>query len=220
MDSNDIANPKRLRIGLTGGIASGKSTVSRIFSELGVSVIDADEVSRRVVEPGTSGLAALISRFGRDILGPDGRLDRAALRARIFTDPAARRDVEAILHPLIRAAMDADAAASQGPYVILAIPLLVEGGRGNRVDRVLVVDVDEATQIARVVNRDGVPEAQARAILAAQASREQRLNAADEVIRNDGSVADLRHQVQILHQRYLDLVRSRVTGAADGAAKS
>jgi len=198
---------RRLRIGLTGGIASGKSTVSRIFSELGITVIDADEVSRRVVEPGTPGLAAVVRRFGADVLDADGRLNRAALRARIFADPAARRDLEAILHPLIRAAMDEETAAVSGPYVVLAIPLLVEGGPGDRVDRVLVVDVDEATQIARVVSRDGVPESQARAILAAQASREQRLRAADDVIANGGSVAELRHSVEILHRRYLELAR-------------
>jgi len=196
-----------LRIGLTGGIASGKSTVSRMFSELGIAVIDADEVSRRVVEPGTPGLAAVVRRFGREVLDVDGRLNRAALRARIFADPAARRELEAILHPLIRAAMDEDVAAAPGPYVVLAIPLLVEGGRSDRVDRLLVVDVDEATQIARVVSRDGVPESQARAILAAQASREQRLRAADDVICNGGSVAELRHSVEILHRRYLELAQ-------------
>ena len=207
MSTNPTPPSRRLRIGLTGGIASGKSTVSRMFSELGIAVIDADELSRQVVEPGTRGLAAVVRRFGPDVLDADGRLNRAALRARIFADPAARRDLEAIMHPLIRAAMDEQAAAVPGPYVVLAIPLLVEGGRSDRVDRLLVVDVDEATQIARVVSRDGVPESQARAILAAQASREQRLRAADDVICNGGSVAELRHSVEILHQRYLELAR-------------
>lgn len=194
-----------LRIGLTGGIASGKSTVSRIFGKLGVPVIDADEVSRQVVEPGTAGLAAVVQRFGPQVLDEHGRLQRATLRTMIFGDAVARRDLEAILHPRIRGRMDELAAAAAGPYVILAIPLLVEGGPSERVDRVLVVDVDEATQLARVVARDGVPEAQARAILAAQASREQRLRAADDVISNAGSVAQLRQSVEQLHRRYLQL---------------
>lgn len=199
------ARAAALRIGLTGGIASGKSTVSRIFSDLGVPVIDADEVAREVVLPGSDGLAAVVQRFGSQVLDEQGRLNRAALRAQIFSDPAARRDLEAILHPRIRARMDELAAAAHGPYVLLAIPLLVEGGPSDRVARVLVVDVDEATQLARVVARDGVPEAQARAILAAQASREQRLRAADDVISNAGTVAELRQSVEKLHARYLAL---------------
>ena len=197
-----------LRIGLTGGIASGKSTVSRIFGELGVPVIDADEVARDVVEPGTPGLAAVAQRFGPQVLDANGRLNRGALRAQIFSDPAARRDLEAILHPRIRARMDERVAACSAPYVLLAIPLLVEGGPSDRVQRVLVVDVDEATQVARVVARDGVPETQARAILAAQASRGQRLAMADDVIANSGSVADLRQAVENLHAKYLQLARA------------
>ncbi len=197
-----------LRIGLTGGIASGKSTVSRIFGELGAPVIDADEVAREVVEPGTAGLAAVVQRFGPQVLDEAGRLNRAALRAQIFSDPAARRDLEAILHPRIRARMDEQAAACSAPYVILAIPLLIEGGPRDRVQRVLVVDVDEATQVARVMARDGVPETQARAILAAQASRAQRLALADDVITNSGPVADLRQAVEKLHAKYLQMARA------------
>jgi len=200
----------RLRIGLTGGIASGKSTVAGVFKRLGVPVIDADEVARRLVEPGTAGLAAVAGRFGEDLLGPDGKLDRAALRARIFADPAARRDLEAILHPLIRATMDAEAAGTPGPYVVLDIPLLIESGGIDRVDRVLVVDVDEATQVGRVMHRDGVTDVQARAILAAQATREQRLRAADDVVHNEDSLAALKQAVESLHQRYLALAGSRV----------
>ncbi|MFO1466909.1 MAG: dephospho-CoA kinase [Steroidobacteraceae bacterium] len=210
---------RRLRVGLTGGIASGKSTVSRLFAELGVPIVDADEISRRVVEPGTPGLAAVVDRFGREVLDDAGHLDRAALRARVFADPGARRDLESILHPLIRAMMDADARKAAGPYVILAIPLLVEGDGRNRVDRVLVVDAEEDTQLGRVVARDRVPESQARAILAAQASRARRLAAADDVIRNEGSVADLRQAVESLHQRYLRLAHER-DGLPSGGAGS
>lgn len=209
----------RLRVGLTGGIASGKSTVSRLFAELGVPIVDADEISRRVVEPGTPGLAAVVGRFGHEVLDSAGRLDRAALRARIFADASARRDLESILHPQIRETMDADVQAAVGPYVMLAIPLLVEGNGRNRVDRVLVVDAEEDTQLGRVVARDGVPESQARAILAAQASRARRLAAADDVIRNEGSVADLRRAVESLHQRYLRLAHER-DGLPSGGAGS
>lgn len=210
MNAEQADPAPRLRIGLTGGIASGKSTVAGMFRALGVPVIDADEVARRLVEPGTAGLAAVVKRFGEDMLDADGRLDRAALRRKIYADESARRDLEAILHPMIRAAMDAEATIASGPYVVLDIPLLVEGGRTDQVDRVLVVDVDEATQIGRVVRRDGVPESQARAILAAQASREQRLSAADDVILNEGSLPALKQAVESLHQRYLALAGSRV----------
>lgn len=205
MNPGQTGSTHRLRIGLTGGIASGKSTVADIFRSLGVPVIDADRISRQVVEPGTAGLAAVVKRFGEDMLDADGRLDRAALRRKIYADEGARRDLETILHPLIRATMDAEAAIAPGPYVVMDIPLLVEGGRIDQVDRVLVIDVDEATQVARVVRRDGVPESQARAILAAQASREQRLRAADDVIRNDRPLPELRPAVESLHRRYLAL---------------
>ena len=196
---------RKLRIGLTGGIASGKSTVSATFSQLGVPVIDADEVSREVVAPGSPGLQAVVRRFGDGVISPSGTLDRSALRAMIFQDPQARRDLEAILHPLIRARMELLANATVGPYVVMAIPLLVEGGPSDRVDRVLVVDTDESAQVQRVLARDHVDEAQARAILAAQASRAQRLSVADDVLENRGSVADLRQAVEELHGRYLQL---------------
>jgi dephospho-CoA kinase len=194
----------RLRIGLTGGIASGKSTVSQRFAELGVSVIDADVAARAVVEPGTPGLEQVVQRFGAGILCPNGELDRPALRELIFNDPAARRDLDAILHPLIRAHMEQQAAAAAGPYLIMAIPLLVEGGSSReRLDRILVVDVDEAVQLERVQARDGISIAQARAILGSQASRAARLEAADDVLQNGGTVAELRQAVDRLHERYL-----------------
>jgi dephospho-CoA kinase len=197
-----------LRIGLTGGIASGKSTVTQRFSELGVPVIDADVASRAVVEAGTVGLQQIVERFGPEILGPDGTLNRAAMRAQIFGDPIRRRQLEAILHPLIRAHMEQQAKGVAAPYVIMAIPLLIESGSPRqRVDRILVVDADERAQLRRLLERDGGSEDQARAILGSQTGRDSRLAAADDVLVNDGSVPDLRQAVDRLHQRYLALAK-------------
>ncbi|HEX3943220.1 MAG TPA: dephospho-CoA kinase [Rhizomicrobium sp.] len=201
----------RLRIGLTGGIASGKSTVTQRFAELGVPVIDADVASRSVVEPGKPGLSQVVDRFGPSVLDAQGHLDRRALRALIFKDSASRHALDAILHPLIRAEMELKAAAARGPYIVMAIPLLIEGGNARaRVDRVLLVDVDETLQIQRVQARDGGSLEQARAILASQAGRAARLAEADDVLLNAGSVADLRHAVDRLHEQYLQLAKSKV----------
>jgi dephospho-CoA kinase len=198
-----------LRIGLTGGIASGKSIVTQRFAELKVPVIDADIAARRVVEPGEPGLEQVVRRFGLGVLDASGKLDRRALRELIFSDPASRQALDAILHPLIRAAMEQQAADAKGPYLVMAIPLLIESGRAReRVDRVLVVDVAEARQLERVQARDGSSAEQARAILASQASRETRLAAADDVLENDGSVADLRQAVDDLHEKYLHLAET------------
>lgn len=194
-----------LRIGLTGGIASGKSTVAQRFIELGIPVIDADDAARTVVEPGTPGLARVIKRFGAGVVAANGELNRRALRDLIFNDPASRRDLEGILHPLIRADMERRAELAAGPYLVMVIPLLVEGGSRDRVDRILVVDVDEALQLQRVMARDAGTPDQARAILASQASRSARLAAADDVLPNAGSVTDLRQGVDRLHERYLRL---------------
>ena len=199
---------RRLRIGLTGGIASGKSTVAGRFSELGIPVIDADESSRFVVAAGQPGREAVVARFGEGVLKADGELDRRALRQLIFADPRKRRDLEAILHPLIRADMEQRAMQAVGPYVILEIPLLVEGGGRERVDRVLVVDADEATQLQRLMARDGENLEGARAILAAQTNRTIRLKAADDVLVNSGTVPELRQAVDRLHQRYLQLAEA------------
>jgi dephospho-CoA kinase len=196
---------RRLRIGLTGGIASGKSTVAARFMELGVPVVDADAVSRQVVEPGSPGLGAIVARFGRGILSPAGTLERRALRDLIFADPAARHDLERITHPLIWAEMERQAQAVRGPYLVMEIPLLAESGRRDRVDRVLVVDTAEASQMARLMARDGGSEAQARAMLAAQADRAQRLAVADDVLENTGGLPELRRRVDRLHERYLEL---------------
>jgi dephospho-CoA kinase len=196
----------RLRIGLTGGIASGKSTVERRLIELGVPVINADDSARAVVAPGQPGLAAVLERFGDGVLTPEGELDRAALRSLIFQSPEKRRDLEAILHPLICEHMKEQTLSAIGPYLVLSIPLLVEGGAArDRVDRVLVVDADESHQLQRLMSRDSVSAEHARSILAAQASREDRLKAADDVLVNSGSVPELRQAVDRLHQRYLEM---------------
>jgi dephospho-CoA kinase len=198
-----------LRIGLTGGIASGKSIVTQRFSELKVPVIDADVVARRVVEPGEPGLDQVVRRFGPGVLDASGKLDRRALRELIFRDLGSRQALDAILHPLIRAAMELEAADAKGPYLVMAIPLLIESGRAReRVNRVLVVDVDEAQQLKRLQARDFSSAEQARAILASQASRGARLAAADDVLKNNGSVADLRQAVDVLHEKYLHLAET------------
>jgi dephospho-CoA kinase len=195
----------RLTIGLTGGIASGKSTVAARFTELGVPVIDADEVARAVVAVGQPGLDEVLKRFGVGVRAANGELDRRALRDLIFNDPSSRRALEAILHPLIRDEMERRAALIAGPYAVMEIPLLVEGASRARVDRVLVIDADEAVQLQRIMARDQSSLSQARAIQNAQASRAARLDAADDVIVNSGSIADLRQAVDHLHERYLRL---------------
>jgi dephospho-CoA kinase len=198
-----------MRIGLTGGIASGKSTVTQRFAELGVPVIDADLLSRSVVESGKPGLAQVVQRFGVGVLDADGRLDRRALRNLIFKDSSLRQALDAILHPLIRAEMEREADVAKGPYVVMAIPLLVEGGSAEkRVDRVLVIDAEETLQIQRLQARDGSSTEQARAILASQADRAARLAAADDVLSNTGTVAELRQAVDRLHEKYLQLAQT------------
>jgi len=193
------------RVALTGGIASGKSTVADLFAALGVPVIDTDVIAREVVEPGRPALAQVAEAFGGDVLGADGRLDRKRMRERIFADADARRRLEAILHPAIRTEMERQSQAVGGPYQVLVIPLLTEGGRRDHVDRVLLVDVPEELQIQRVMWRDGVSHSEAQASLNAQATRAQRLAMADDVLRNTGRVDDLREQVAKLHQQFLRL---------------
>jgi dephospho-CoA kinase len=200
---------RRLRIGLTGGIASGKSTAAQRFVDLGIPVIDADEAARAVVTPGTLGLAEVVKRFGPTVVAESGELNRQALRALIFQDPRLRRDLEAILHPLIRAEMERREGLAVGPYLVMAIPLLIEGGSRDRVDRILVVDVDEDVQLQRLMARDGGSIEQARAIQASQATRAARLSAADDVLTNSGTVTDLRQGVDHLHQRYLRLAKTQ-----------
>ncbi|MFO1394851.1 MAG: dephospho-CoA kinase [Steroidobacteraceae bacterium] len=193
------------RVALTGGIASGKSTVARLFADLGVPVIDTDVIAREVVEPGAPALAAVAAEFGPEVLDASGGLDRRRMRERIFADADARHRLEAILHPAIRAEMARQSLAAGGPYQVLVIPLLTEGGRRDHVDRVLLVDVPEALQVERLMMRDGVSPEQARASLAAQATRAERLAFADDVIRNSGQVGDLHAEVTALDAKYRKL---------------
>ena len=193
------------RVGLTGGIASGKSTAAKFFGALGVPILDSDQIARDVVEPGQPPLERLVERFGTSILTPDGHLDRPALRDIVFSDPKARADLEALTHPAIGAALEARSATAGGPYQVLVIPLLVEKHLGSQVDRVLVVDCDEALQIRRLRARDGSTPAQAQAILDAQVSRSTRLKAADDVISNEADMSAVNQQVAVLHARYLEL---------------
>jgi len=196
-----------LKVGLTGGIASGKSTVSGLFAALGVPVIDADQIARDVLAPGTALLARVLERFGEGLRLPGGELDRRALRERVFAEPAERAALEGLLHPAIRAELQRRAQAAGGLYQILAIPLLVEQDLKASVDRVLLVDCSPQLQLRRVQIRDAVPLAQAQAVLAAQASRAARLSVADDIILNEGDLAALRGQVESLHARYSTLAR-------------
>ena len=192
-------------VGLTGGVASGKSEVTRRFQALGVEVVDADVAAREVVEPGQPALARIAERFGAGMLLADGRLDRRQLRERVFADAQARRDLEAITHPAIRARVKAQAQAAPGPYAVVAVPLLAEAGRAAYpwMPRVLVVASPESLQHDRLMRRDGVDEALAARMIAAQASRTVRLAIADDVILNDGDPAHLDTAVAALHARYL-----------------
>ncbi len=199
---------KPLKIGLTGGIGSGKSTVAAYFTALGIPIIDADAVARTVVAPNQPALAAISAAFGADLIDEQGVLQRNRLREIVFENPLARKQLEAILHPLIRAEMVHQVTIATTPYVILMVPLLLESGFIDLVDRVLVVDVAEQTQLERTQRRDGLSPLQVTAVLAAQANRCQRLAAAHDVISNEGEVADLDYQVALLHQRYLELANS------------
>ena len=198
-------------IGLTGGIGSGKSAAADRFATAhGIHVVDADIKSRVVVEPGRPALQHIVDRFGAAILLEDGNLNRAALREQVFADPEQRVWLEALLHPLIRQEIAADLASATSPYALLVSPLLVESSQRTLAERIIVVDVPEATQILRTAQRDRVPEAQIRAIMQAQASREERLKHAHDIILNDQDLAALHAQVDALHERYLAMT----TGAA------
>lgn len=193
----------RFIVGLTGGIGSGKSAVARCFEQLGIVVVDADIAARKVVEPGTPALAAITEHFGADMLLSDGQLDRAALRQRIFSDGAAKTWLEQLLHPLISTWIWQQLEAASSPYAVLESPLLLETTQHQRVNRVLVVDVPEAVQIARATARDSNSEDQIRAIMANQMPRAERLARADDVIDNSGSLEQLQQQVAILHRKYV-----------------
>ena len=206
-----------LRIGLTGGIASGKTTVANLFAELGATIVDTDLLSREVVAPGSPLLRQITDHFSMAVQSGDGSLNRQELRKRIFEDPEQRKWLEALLHPAIRKLTDERSAAAPGPYVIVAIPLLVETGGASRFDRVLVVDCDPDVQLARVMARDGSTREEALRMLAAQASREARLAVAHDVIRNDGDLAQLRDQVEKLHRQYVMAAGNRARTQSDKA---
>ncbi|MDP1633124.1 MAG: dephospho-CoA kinase [Gallionellaceae bacterium] len=194
-------------VGLTGGIGSGKSAAAGLFEELGAAVVDTDAIAHELTMPGGAAIESIREAFGADVIAPNGALDRAAMRRKVFADAKAKARLEGILHPLIRAEADRrSAAASRAPYVVLVVPLLVEsGGYRNRVQRVAVVDCPEEIQVARVMSRSGLSAEEARAIMAAQVGRDQRLAAADDVIDNGGALAALRPQIEALHRKYLEM---------------
>jgi len=204
---------KPYTVGLTGGIGSGKSVVAGLFAERGVAVIDTDEIAHELTRPGGEAIEAIRAAFGSRLIGADGALDRDGMRKLVFGDATARKKLEAILHPLIREESARRGARAQSPYAILVVPLLVEGGVDrSRYARVLVVDCPEVQQVERAMRRSGLSEAEVRAILAAQATREQRLARADDVIDNSGTPEALERQVSNLNEKYLTLAaRSKTT---------
>ncbi|HEX2140344.1 MAG TPA: dephospho-CoA kinase [Woeseiaceae bacterium] len=197
-----------LRIGLTGGIASGKSAVADLFAAKGVPIIDTDVIARDIVEPGRPALREIEQAFGPGILDEEGRLRRRRLRDVVFRDDKRREELEAILHPRIREEAEARAAAAGGAYQVIVVPLLAESPMKAMMDRILVVDCSEETQLARLLRRDAESEVQARRMIAAQASREDRLAIADDVVDNDGTLEATAKQVDELHCKYLELARS------------
>ncbi|MEQ1439898.1 dephospho-CoA kinase [Fontimonas sp. SYSU GA230001] len=196
-----------LTIGLTGGVASGKSTVQGRFAALGVPVLDADLVAREVVAPGQPALARIAAEFGAGMILPDGTLDRRRMREHVFAHPAERRRLEAITHPAIRARMQAWKAAQTAPYCVLSVAILIEAGMQSLVDRILVIDVPEDVQRDRLCSRDGITTELAAQMLAAQLPRQRRLAAANDVIVNAGDLHTLEACVELLHRHYLDLAR-------------
>ncbi|MDF0729197.1 dephospho-CoA kinase [Pseudomonas entomophila] len=192
-------------LGLTGGIGSGKSAAAERFVELGVHLVDADQAARWVVEPGRPALTSIVERFGAGVLLDDGQLDRAALRQLIFADPAQRRWLEELLHPLIGQEIFSYLAKAESPYAVYVSPLLIESGQYRKTQRILVIDVPQEVQVQRTLLRDNTSEAQVQAILKAQLAREERLRHADDVVVNDRDLAWLHEQVDRLHHFYLTL---------------
>ncbi|MEC6824199.1 dephospho-CoA kinase [Photobacterium piscicola] len=195
-------------IGLTGGIGSGKTTVANMFADYGIDLIDADIIAREVVAVGSVGLARITEKFGASILLTDGNLDRSQLRTVIFSDPQLKNWLNQLLHPLIREKMLADIERATSPYCLLIVPLMIENNLQTMTDRLLVVDVDQQTQIMRTQQRDNVSLEQIKNILAAQASRQQRFDAADDIICNNGDNQALLTQVAQLHLHYLTLAQA------------
>jgi dephospho-CoA kinase len=208
MADSESVSP-RLVVGLTGGIASGKSLVGGMFAKLGAALVDTDVIAREVVADGEPGLAAIVAKFGVAVLLPSGELNRPVLRSLVFGDEAKRRTLESILHPLIRERTRAKLEAIEAPYALVAVPLLVETSFGEIVDRILVVDCPESMQLERLTRRDAIPKEEALAMLRAQTDRATRLKAAHDVIDNSGAPDATRRQVEVLHRRYLDLAAQR-----------
>jgi dephospho-CoA kinase len=198
-----------LRIGLTGGIASGKSMVADMFAAKGVPVIDTDIIARQIVQPGEPALSEIEREFGPDVISQDGQLDRRQLREIVFSDDRKRETLEAITHPRIRDAAARQSSEAGGVYQVIVVPLLVESPMRHWMDRVLVVDCSEETQLQRLLERDAESREQARRMIGAQASREERLAIADDVVGNDGTKAEAEEQVEKLHRFYLDLAKSK-----------
>ncbi|MBK7648052.1 MAG: dephospho-CoA kinase [Betaproteobacteria bacterium] len=198
-------------VGVTGGIGSGKSTVADAFVGLGAGLVDTDVIARELTMANGAAMPALVAEFGPEIVGKDGAMDRSAVRQRVFADPSARERLEAILHPLIRQISTERCLAATEPYVILAVPLLVESGNYNeRCDRIVVVDCPESVQIERVIERNGLSVDEVKAIMAAQATRQQRLFAANDVVVNDGLRTKIYEQVNALHLKYLALAGEKL----------
>jgi dephospho-CoA kinase len=192
-------------VGLTGGIGSGKTTVANLFAAEGISLVDADIVAREVVAPGSKGLEAIVTHFGIEILTPEGELDRAKLRQRIFSHPEEREWLNQLLHPMIRQEMLAQVEKATSAYVIMVVPLLFENGLDRLVNRTLVVDISPELQINRTVKRDNVDASQVNNIISSQCSRSEKLARADDIIDNQGEISTLKQEVLALHQRYLQL---------------
>lgn len=199
-----------MRVGLTGGIGSGKSAVAGRFNRLGVPLIDADIITRELMLPGSPAWEQIVARFGRTITGPDGHLDRKALRRIIFEDQQARYDLERILHPAVREEIHNQLGRITAPYCIVVVPLMVESSMTKMFERIIVVDCDERSQIERVMHRDGNSEQEVRRILSSQASRKARLDIATDVIQNTGKFGDLDREVERLHHFFLDLAGKKM----------
>lgn len=198
-----------LRIGLTGGIGSGKSAAAAMFARRGVPVIDADEIAKQLVAPGQPAYEQIIQRFGKEIVDSDGFIDRERLRRHVFDDPASRRELEAILHPRVRQEIQRQLRALRAPCCVIVIPLLFEANLQDLVDRILVIDAAEDTQVQRVAARSSLAEDEIRKIIAAQIGRNVRLRQAHDVITNEGGLEQLEERVNALHTRYLDLAREQ-----------
>lgn len=206
-----MTHPPRLIVGLTGGIGSGKSAVTKRFSDLGVGIVDTDEMAHSLTAAGGLAIPTIRNTFGTQFITPEGALDRQMMRKRVFELPEARLRLESILHPMIRQLSDTHCAQAPGAYVVVAVPLLVESGAERvRYSRICVVDCPEELQVMRVRARSGLDEQQIRAIIATQATREARLAVADDVIDNTGTLDSLHRQVDALHLKYLELTRQRL----------